>query len=84
MNRPCKNKRHVAIRKILKCHPNIAIDTEPLFTLDLEEEAEHKWQYVISWFGNAKEAIAETEKYKRYCSIIIIKRSKKTRLMYGS
>ena len=58
INISSKNKRHVAIKKILKYHPNL--DMEPLFEWDAEGEQTLKaLPYVISWFGKAKEAIAK-------------------------
>ena len=56
MNRDA-NKRHVAIRKILRYHPNI--DMEPFFEWDLEEEEEGEQTlkalpFVIDWFERAK------------------------------
>ena len=54
------NKSHVAIKKILKNHPNI--DTKPLFELDLEGEQTLKaLPYIVDWFGRAKKAVAEDE-----------------------
>ena len=51
------NKSHVAIKKILKYHPNI--DMEPLFEWDAEGEQSLKaLPYAIDWFGRAEEAIA--------------------------
>ena len=55
------NKRHVAMKKILRSHPNI--DMAPLFTLCLEE-----WERnlkalpcVIDWFDTASAAIDDEE-----------------------
>ena len=51
------NKSHVAIRKILKYHPNI--DTEPLFEWDSDGELTLKaLPHVVDWFERAKEAAA--------------------------
>ena len=51
-----ENKSHVAIKKILKYHPNI--DMEPLFEWDAEGEQSIKaLPYAIDWFGRAGEAI---------------------------
>ena len=57
------NKSHVAIRKILKYHPNI--DMEPLFDWDAEGEQTLKaLPYIIDWFEGAREAIAiDDEQY---------------------
>ena len=58
INISSKNKSHVAIKKILKYHPNL--DMEPLFEWDAEGEQTLKaLPYVISWFGKAEEAIAK-------------------------
>ena len=59
------NKRHVAIKKILKYHPNM--DTEPLFEWDADEEADGEQTlkalpYVIDWFKRAKEAVADEDR----------------------
>ena len=54
------NKSHVAIKKILKNHPNI--DMKPLFEWDLEGEQTLKaLPYIVDWFGRAKKAVAEDE-----------------------
>ena len=52
------NKSHVAIKKILKCHPNI--DMEPLFEWDAEEGEQNlkTLPHIISWFDRAKVADA--------------------------
>ena len=51
------NKSHVAIRKILKYHPNI--DMKPLFEWDADGEQTLKaLPYVIDWFEKAKEAVS--------------------------
>ena len=55
------NKSHVAIKKILKYHPNI--DMEPLFEWNMEGEGERNLKalpYVIAWFERAQEAVAGT------------------------
>jgi hypothetical protein len=52
------NKGHVAIKKILKYHPNI--DMEPLFEWNMEGEGERNLKalpYVIAWFERAREAV---------------------------
>ena len=50
-------KSHVAIKKILKFHPNI--DMEPLFEWDAEGEQTLKaLPYIVNWFESAREAIA--------------------------
>ena len=59
------NKSHVAIRKILKYHPNI--DMEPLFEWDVDGEADGEQSlkalpFVIDWFGRAEEAVAEEDR----------------------
>jgi len=54
-----KNKSHVAIKKILKYHPNI--DMEPLFEWGVEEDGEQNLKalpYVVDWFERAKETVA--------------------------
>jgi len=54
------NKSHVAIRKILKFHPNI--DTEPLFEWDAEGEHTLKaLPYVMNWFERARVAVADED-----------------------
>ena len=54
-----KNKSHVAIRKILKYHPNI--DMKPLFEWDAKEYGEQTLKalpHVVDWFERAKGAVA--------------------------
>jgi len=52
------NKRHVAIKKILKYHPNI--NMEPLYDWDIDGERTLKsLPYVIAWFDKAREAVDE-------------------------
>ena len=52
-----ENKSHVAIKKILKCHPTI--DMEPLFEWDADGEQSLKaLPYVVDWFERAGEAVA--------------------------
>jgi hypothetical protein len=54
-----KNKSHVAIRKILKYHPNI--DMKPLFEWGVNEDGEQTLKalpHVVDWFERAKEAVA--------------------------
>ena len=56
------NKSHVAIKKILKYHPNI--DMEPLFEWDAEGEGEQTLKalpFVIDWFERAKVAVADED-----------------------
>ena len=54
------NKSHVAIKKILKYHPNI--DMDPLFEWDTDSEQSLKaLPYVIDWFTRAKEAVADED-----------------------
>ena len=58
MNREA-NKSHVAIKKILKYHPNI--DMEPLFEWNMEGDGERDLKalpYVVAWFERAGEAVA--------------------------
>ena len=51
------NKSHVAIKKILKCHPNI--DMESLFEWDTDGEQTLKaLPHVVDWFERAGEAVA--------------------------
>jgi len=50
------NKSHVAIRKILKCHPNF-IEIDPLFEWGAEEDGDQTIKalpHVISWFEKAR------------------------------
>ena len=52
-----ENKRQVAIKKILKYHPNI--DMEPLFEWDTDGEQSLKaLPYIFDWFKRAGEAVA--------------------------
>ena len=63
----CTNKSHVAIKKILKYHPNI--DMEPFFEWNMEGEGEHDLKalpYIISWFERAGEAVAGDEEGESY------------------
>jgi len=56
------NKSHVAIKKVLKYHPNI--DMEPLFHWNTEGEGERDLKalpYIIEWFEKAGEAVADDE-----------------------
>ena len=55
------NKSRVAIKKILKYHPNI--DMEPLLDLDADEDEQNlkALPYVIDWFDRAEEAVAEDD-----------------------
>jgi len=56
------NKSHIAIRKILKYHPNI--DMGPLFEWGMEEDCEQTLNalpYVVNWFEKARVAVAEEE-----------------------
>ena len=51
------NKSHVAMKKILKYHPNI--DMGPMFEWDAEDEQSLKaLPYVISWFERAGKAVS--------------------------
>ena len=57
-----KDRSVVAIKKILRYHPNI--DMEPFFEWGMEEEGEHTLKalpYIIEWFGRAEEAVADDE-----------------------
>lgn len=56
INNEGANKSQIAIKKILKHHPNI--DMEPLFELDAEEGERNlkALPYVVDWFGRAKAA----------------------------
>ena len=61
-----KNKSHVAIKKVLKYHPNT--DMEPLFEWNTEGEGERDLKalpyvlpYVVAWFERAGEAVADDE-----------------------
>ena len=54
------NKSHVAIKKILKYHPNI--NMEPLFKWNMEGEGERNLKalpYVIAWFERAEGVACE-------------------------
>jgi hypothetical protein len=53
-----KNKRHVAIKKILQYHPNI--DMKPFFHWDMKEGERNlkALPYVVSWFDKAREVAA--------------------------
>jgi len=56
----CDTKSYVAIRKILKYHPNIYM--KPFFEWGMEEGGEHSLKalpYVIGWFEKAEEAMAD-------------------------
>lgn len=57
------NKNHVAIKKILQCHPNIGM--EPLFEWGSRDERNlMSLPYVIDWFDRAEEAV-ETITFER-------------------
>ena len=59
------NKSHVAIKKILKYHPNI--DMGPLFEWDADGEQTLKaLPFVIDWFGRAEEAVAGDQDREDY------------------
>jgi len=50
------NKSHVAIRKILRYHPNI--DMKPFFGWDADGDWTLKGlPYILAWFGKAREAV---------------------------
>ena len=56
------NKNHVAIKKILRYHPNI--DMVPLFEWGMEEEGEQTLKalpFVFDWFERAEEAVDEKD-----------------------
>ena len=54
------DKSHVAIKKILKYHPNI--DMEPLFQWDAEGEQNLKaLPHVMNWFERARAAVTDEE-----------------------
>ena len=54
------NKSHVAMKKILKYHPNI--DMGPMFEWDVEDEQSLKaLPYVIGWFKRACEAVTAAD-----------------------
>ena len=56
------NKSHVAIKKILKYHPNI--DMEPLFQWDAEGEQTLKaLPCIIDWFERTRVAVEDEEEY---------------------
>ena len=66
MNRDT-NKSHVAIKKILKYHPNMNMET--LFEWNMEGEGERDLKalpYVIAWFGRAQDAVAGGGGGERY------------------
>ena len=61
------NKINVAIKKILKYHPNI--DMEPLFEWNMEGEGERDLKalpYVVAWFNRAEEAVEGDEEGGSY------------------
>jgi len=58
----CTNKKHVAIKKILRYHPNL--DMADLFELDLVAQGERNLKglpRVIDWFEKAREAVTEED-----------------------
>jgi len=57
----CTNKKHVAIKKILRYHPNL--DMADLFELDLVEGERNLkgLPRVIDWFEKAREAVTEED-----------------------
>ena len=58
------NKGHVAIRKILRFHPDI--DMSKLFDWDAEDEQTLKaLPFVVAWFEKGREAIAELNSIQR-------------------
>ena len=67
INRSSNDKSHVAMRKILKYHPNM--NMVPLFEWNMEGDGERDLKalpYVIAWFERAVEAIADDEERKNY------------------
>ena len=59
MNREA-NKSNVAIKKMLKYHPNI-IDMEPFFEWDIEGDGERNLKalpFIIAWLERAQETVA--------------------------
>jgi hypothetical protein len=61
------NKSHVAIKKILKYHPNM--NMEALFEWNMEGEGERDLKalpYVIAWYKKAQEAVAGDEGGESY------------------
>jgi len=71
LNRSTKNKKHVAIKKILLCHSH-GIDMEPLFDLSLEDDDcgqdLRALPYVMAWFETAREAIGHSTRENEYDS----------------
>ena len=65
LNKSTKNKRHVAIKKILLHYPH-DFDMEPLFDLSLDEDDSERdlraLPYAVSWFETATEAIIGDER----------------------
>ena len=57
----CTNKSHVAIKKILKYHPNIGI--EQLFEFGTEDESLKALPYVVDWLEKARAANADEEEF---------------------
>lgn len=57
----CTNKKHVAIKKILRYHPDL--DMTALFKLDLVEGERNLkgLPWVIDWFEKAREAVTEED-----------------------
>ena len=57
----CTNKKHVAIKKILRYHPNT--DMKPLFELDLVDGERNLkgLPRVIDWFDKARLAVTEED-----------------------
>ena len=64
----CTNKSHVAIKKILRYHPNI--DMEPLFLWDSEgEQTLKELPYVLAWFEKAEQAVGVGEEPDRIYNV---------------
>lgn len=60
LNMSTDNKSLVAIKKILKCYPNI--DMEPHFKWGSEEPNLKSLPFVVAWFEKASEAVAEEDR----------------------
>ena len=64
-----KNKRHVAIKKILKYHPNI--DMEPYFAdwISDDEQTLKGLPYVVAWFERANEIFPKLKNKKELANL---------------
>ena len=56
-----EHKRHVAIKKISKFHPNI--DMEQLFEFGTEDKSLNALPHVVDWLEKARVAVADEEEY---------------------